>query len=293
MIEWAVTSTLSENVWPNIGVSAMKRDARYLGATVLFLGLVLGGPPAEADLISASNSTFALTAQSYLGSPPGTIVMDAQSQGSTLNTPSPLSATVSAQSTDANSSLLVSGSGLATWTSASTGVVTFTNFGWNAVNVANGGADLSLKNLQNVGWVYTFVSNVTGSFNINYNVTAHGTSTNVNPLAGLTNGFFLYEVAGSTPPGSNPSSQPTLMTGLNTGSAALAITPGNTYTVEIQSSANLFSDIATTDASMSGTFDFDVVPAPEPSSLTVSIAASCLAGFVVCLKRRRQAAGKS
>jgi hypothetical protein len=266
----------------------MKIDARYLGATVLFLGLVLGGPPAEADLISASNSTFALTAQSYLGSPPGTIVMDAQSQGSTLNTPSPLSATVSALSTDANSRLLVTGEGSATWTSASTGEVKFTNLGWNAVN-AIGGADLS----QNVGWVYTFVANVTGSFNINYSVTAQGTSsTNDNPLVGL-NGFFLYEGAGATAPSHATRQIDLNSSGSAAGTATLAITAGNTYTVEIQDFANLFKDIGTTDAHMNGTFDFDVVPAPEPSSLTVTIAVSCLGGIVAFLKRRRRDAALS
>ena len=56
-------------------------------------------------------------------------------------------------------------------------------------------ADLS----QNTGWVYTFVSNVTGSFNINYSVTAQSSSLNQYPLAGL-DGFFLYEGAGPSPP---------------------------------------------------------------------------------------------
>jgi hypothetical protein len=282
---------LSDDVWSKVGVSAMKRDTRYLGATFLLLGLVLGGSTAEADLISPSKSTFALTAESYLGSPPGVTHTDTQSQGSTLK---PLlvavSASSSAHSSDppTHSRLLVTGEGSATWTSASTGEVKFTNLGWNAVN-AIGGADLS----QNVGWVYTFVANVTGSFNINYSVTAQGTSsTNDNPLVGL-NGFFLYEGAGATAPSRVTQEIDLNASGSAAGSTALAITAGNTYTVEIQNFSNLFGDIGNTKAHMNGTFDFNVVPAPEPSSLAVTIVASCLGGIVVFLKRGRRPAEKS
>ena len=78
--------------------------------------------------------------------------------------------------------------------------MTFTNIGWTAAH-ANGLADLS----SNTGWTYTFTSNVTGSFVIDYNVTAQGTSS-IGPSTffGL-NGFYVYEGLGSMPPGNRPS----------------------------------------------------------------------------------------
>ena len=65
---------------------------------------------------------------------------------------------------------------------------------------------------------------------------------------------------------------------------------GKTYTVEIQNFANLAGNIGTTNAHMNGTFDFSVVPTPEPSSLTVTIAICCLGGIAVLVKSRRHAA---
>jgi len=252
----------------------MKRGSSLLSAAILSLVLFSGGPTAQADLISPSDSTFALTAESKLGNSATVTDSDSESQGSTHHS---MSVGVLASSVASNGLLLVSGSGSAKWNSASNGEVRFSNLGWTSIN-AHGAADLS----QNVGWVYTFVSNVTGSFNINYNVTAHGTSlTNNNPLVGL-NGFFLYEGAGSTAP-----TKATDQIGLNTmGTSSMALTAGKTYTVEIQNFANLFQNIGTTNAHMNGTFDFSVVAAPEPSSLSVTIAMCCLGGIAALAKRR-------
>jgi hypothetical protein len=262
----------------------MKRGSGFLTAAVLLLVLCSGGPTAQADLISPSHSTFALTAESQLGNSATVTHSDSQSQGSTLHS---MSVGVSADSINIpnHSLLLVTGNGSATWNSASNGEVTFSNVGWTSIN-AHGSADLS----PNVGWVYTFVSNVTGSFNINYTVAAKGLSaTNIsNPLVGL-NGFFLYEGAGSTAP-TKPTDQisvPSMGTTFSTtGTTSLALTAGKTYTVEIQNFANLFQNIGTTDSHMNGTFDFSVVAAPEPSSLSVTIAICCLGGIAALAKRR-------
>ena len=134
---------------------------------------------------------------------------------------------------------------------ASVGQVSYSNVGWSDT-IGGGNANLS----SNSGWVYTFLANVTGSFVINYNVSAEGTSsTTSNPMFGL-NGFNLYEGAGATAP-----QNATFQTGVNTnGTVSLAITAGQTYTVQIQDFANIGGLIGTTNAEMSGTFNFDVQP---------------------------------
>ena len=95
-------------------------------------------------------------------------------------------------------------------------------------------------------------------------------------MTGL-NGFYLYEGSGTTSP-----SNATFETGLNTsGTVALALTTGNTYTVQIQDFANLALGIGTDlTVHMDGTFQFDVQSdqiqaiAPEPSSATITITIS-------------------
>ena len=106
---------------------------------------------------------------------------------------------------------------------------------------------------------------MTGSFVIDYSVIAQGTSrTTPLPLFGL-NGFYIYEGPGLTPPQNTA-----FETGLNTsGIVSLAITAGQTYSVQIQNFANISGGIGTTDAHMDGTFNFSVQSqaVPEPSTL--------------------------
>ena len=265
----------------------MKKRTNFLCTTGVLLGLSSGGPLVRADLISPSHSSFGLTAESKLTNSGGQTDSASEAQGSSLHS---MSISVAANSiAGLNDYLQVTGNGSATWNSASSGVVSFTNLGWKSKN-ADGTADLS----RNTGWVYTFVSNVTGSFNINYSVTAQSSSLNQYPLAGL-NGFFLYEGAGSSPPTTvtdqiSVNATPGGTSFSTSGATSLALTAGKTYTVEIQNFANLAGNIGTTNAHMNGTFDFSVVPTPEPSSLTVTIAICCLGGIAVLVKSRRHAA---
>ena len=100
----------------------MKRDARCLALTAMLLGLVFGGRAAEADLLTPVDSSFALMVQAQVGYSPMVTDTSSQSQGSTLN---PLTVAVSAYSSSNLASLLVTANGSASWTSASTGEVTF------------------------------------------------------------------------------------------------------------------------------------------------------------------------
>ena len=271
---------LPDDVLRNRGNSAMRNNVWSMGTLVMLLGLV-GVGPAEADLVTALDSSLALTAEAQCGFIPPPLVTDtdSQSQGSTTN---PLNVSVQAVSTypPDNASLVVTGSGSAIWTAPSQGQVAFTDIGWTSMR-ATGLAYL----FSNTGWTYSFVSSVDGSFVIDYSVTAQGTSsTSPNPLIGL-NEFLIYGGQGSVPPGNA-----TLSTGLNaTGTASLAINAGNTYTVEIQPYANLLGGIGTTDAHMDGTFDFYVQAVPEPSSLVMA-ATICPLCLGYWMRRRRRAA---
>ena len=187
----------------------------------LTLCLSVAAGAAKGDLITALSSSFDLTANAQAGLSPNVTDTDTDSQGSAIN---PLSVAVSATSVYAGLSqtLVATASGSAIWSTAAVGQVTYTDVGWSDT-IGDGNANLN----SNVGWIYSFSSNVTGAFVINYDVTALGTSTTTpSPLIGL-NGFYLYEGTGLSPP-----SNATFETGLNTsGTVSLAITAGQTYSV--------------------------------------------------------------
>ena len=255
------------------GIAAAMRS---VATASLFLSLLAVDGSARADLTPLSSS-FALTASAQAGFSPTTAYTNSQSQGSTID---PLAATVSANSIylPIKENLLATAAGSATWATPSTGQVTFTNVGWSDT-IGNGNANLS----GNTGWVYSFVSDVTGSFVINYSVAAQGTSaTTSNPLFGL-NGFYVFEGPGLLAP-----QNATFETGLNTsGSASLAIAAGQTYTVQINDEANISAGIGTTNSHMDGTFDFGVqnISAPEPSSALTVLVVSALVGVTTLMKR--------
>ncbi len=243
---------------------------------------------ARADLLSPIDSSLSLTAQSRVGFSSMVTDTSSQLQNAAINA---LSASVSAYSTSngpaEGASLLVVGSGSAAWASGSAGAVTFTNMGWTGVR-AGGQAYL----FNSTGWTYSFTSNVTGNFVIDYSVSAAGTSTTTPlPLFGL-NGFYVFAGSGLTPPDNT-----TLTTGLNTvGEFVIPIVSGSTYTVQIHPEANIAGGIGTTDARMDGTFDFGIQGGeigiqsvvPEPSSFTIVLLVCALAVPALAFRRRRQ-----
>lgn len=253
-------------------------------AHAIGLAFLLLAMPASADLITPINSSLSLTAQSQVGFSDTVTDTSSESQNATINA---LSASVSAYSTypGNGSSLLVEGSGSASWASGSAGEITFTDMGWTGVR-AGGHAYL----FNSTGWTYTFTSNVTGDFEIDYAVSASGTSTTTPlPLFGLI-GFYVYAGAGLTAPDNT-----NMETGLNTGGEFLIpIVPGGTYTVQVIPNANLAGGIGSTDAHMNGTFDFGVQGGnigiqsvvPEPSSFTVVLLVSALVVPVIAFRSR-------
>ncbi len=258
--------------------SCKTNGMRFVAKASLLLGLTVAGHMAKGDSINPLSSSFALTANAQSNNSPNVSNTHSQLQGSTIN---PFSVVVLASSTFTGfgENLLATAEGSATWTTPSVGQVTFANVGWSDSS-GTGNANLN----SNTGWIYTFTSNVTGSFVIDYTVTAQGTSSTLsNPLYGL-NGFVLYEGAGLAPP-----ANPTFVTGLNTsGTVSLALTFGQTYTVEIQNEANISGVIGDTKAHMNGTFIFGVQTesVPEPCSLGMATIAA-LVGATIMLNRWR------
>ncbi len=245
----------------------------------------------RAGSITSLDSSVSLTAAAQAGA--GSIVVNSnsQDQGATIN---PLAILLTAQATyEPDQSVLATAGASATWTSASQGQVIFTNVGWNTTD-ATGSADLS----GGMGWTYTFTSNVTGNFVVNYDVTASGTATTSAPFFGL-NGFFIY--AGNV--ASNGADVFTT-TGLNsTGTAVLALEAGDTYWVRIDDAANIHGVLGTADQYMNGTFDFSVQPAslqvgaqsaPEPASLLMLLLGAAAIGVPAILRRvPRYSAGET
>ncbi len=235
---------------------------------------------AHAGSITALASSFAVLVSDETGFAPAVTGGNSQSEGSTIN---PETANGSALTTAGpDQSVLATEAGSATWTNASQGQVTFTNVGWTTVD-ANGFVDLS----GGTGWTYSFVSNVTGTFVVNYNITASGESTSNPPLFGL-NGFFVYG-------GLAQSSLGTVFdaTGLNTsGTFSMAIAPGQSYWVQIEDSANIYGELGTSSTHMNGTFDFNVQAAgnplqsiPEPTSWVLMLIAVGVAGCAAGVRR--------
>ena len=135
-----------------------------------------------------------------------------------------------------NESVLTHGAGLARWHSAAEGEVEFTDLGWETANVVQfGGAEV----LSPESWVYTFTSNVTGVFTLNYSVTTGGSD----PL-GLGGIYFVW----SEPDGF------VRLELTSHGTFTMPLVQGQTYTVKIRSLANIFGALGTRTASMTGKF---------------------------------------
>ena len=207
----------------------------------------------QAGFITAVDSSFSVVAEAKAGS--GSVVTgsDSQSQGAAIGSFSVAASALATSTPD--QSVLVTAGGSATWASDSQGQVTFTNVGWTTVD-ATGLADVS----SGKGWIYSFVSNVNGTFVVNYNVSAAGASSINPPLFGL-NGFFIYAGLGQSSLGTvfDP-------IGLNTsGTFEIAITAGDSYWVQIQDFANIHGGLGTSGSHMNGTFNFNVVADGDPA----------------------------
>jgi hypothetical protein len=263
----------------------MGSAARRIGAVSVLLILMAGGERARAQVL-ALNSSFVLTAQTQADYAPVATSSVRQTQGSTAG---PLSVSIAADSASPGEGARAEATAnvAANWSDRWAGQVSFTNVGGSTVG-ATGYADLE----ANASWTYTFTPTVTGTFVIDYQTTAQGSSSTLsNPALGL-NGIDIYCGLGAAPP-----QNLIFSSGLNAaGRTGMKIDANETYTIEIEVGANIVGDLGTTGESISGTFDFDVQPSlvtPEPSTSRSALVAALLGAGGLWYRHRRRSPAQS
>jgi len=161
-------------------------------------------------------------------------------------------------------SLDTHGSAVATWNTADSGSVQFTNYGWDFnVSTATPGSNLT-QNRGGSDWSYTFTATQDGQITIDYNVTA---ANNPFGLWGWAIGCNCSSVGG-----------PVLIPGDPTASGTFVgdLFAGNTYTVTLDGNPNVFfggpSGIYV--GSMDGMFDWRTTVAAAPLSGQLNVVAN-------------------
>lgn len=177
----------------------------------------------------------------------------------------------------------VDGQESATWSSASQGTVTFTNYGWYD-NLSTNGSVAPTSGESTLGatispfapqFTYNFIADISGTMDIRYTVTQSGTA--LDQTTGLfgTNcfglqGFFIAASGGQGGP------EGTVGPGDNTcgtvsGDLVGPITAGASYRFFIQTQSNVNAGLGERTALLNATFDFTIpastAPTPEPASL--------------------------
>ncbi len=202
---------------------------------------------------------------------------DNQSQ-SWVATPGPLSISISATQTEGSDTLTVSGAATATWDSADSGSVNFSNYGWNfsVFDASESAANLTAGRGGD-DWSYTFTATTNGKIVLNYN----------SSLAG-GDGFGLWgwgvDFSGSG------SGYPVLSSGdpTQSGSFIGILQAGQTYTIGLNGNPNIsdgaFGNYA---ASMNGEFSWVITTVPEPSTWAMFALGFAGVGAVASLRARR------
>jgi hypothetical protein len=171
--------------------------------------------------------------------------------------PGGLSASASTSTSYLGDTVTAQGSAIASWASATSGSMTFRDYGWdfNVTNPDNtwSGADV-FANRGGPDWSYTFTTTSNSVFSMTYDVTA----------SGFTFGLWGWPINGVSGTGG-----PVVNAGDPTanGTFVADLTPG-TYTVELDSFANIGTGNATFAGSMNGQFDWSIANAgvPEPGT---------------------------
>jgi hypothetical protein len=273
----------------------MFRRTPFLAAIVVGL-LAIGS--ASADVIPVS-SQLALSANAQIDDGPLVELQPTVSQGATLN---PLSVSVDNALTypagtlpllvgaDCNPSasvfcVSVDGQESATWTSASQGTVTFSNYGWHdhlstigSIPPNGGDSTLVPNSLPFTQFDYSFVADISGTMDIYYTVAFSGTD-----CFGLQP--FQVIASGGTG-GPEGSAGPTGNTcGTTSGDISGPITAGDPYNFFITNESNLGGGLGDRTALIDATFDFTIpssstAPVPESSSVILLVTVVAMLGFL-------------
>lgn len=201
--------------------------------------------------------------------------------GSWAVVPGPLSESATASATVGGDHVTTSGSGTAVWTSADSGNVQFSNYGWNFQVSDPANAPTSADLIQGRGgddWAYTFTATQNGQISLAYDVSV---------ASGDPFGLWGWAIDWSGAGGGQPpccASDPTA-----SGTFTRAVVAGQTYTIGLNGNPNVSFNGAPGPFSgfMNGQFDFTIIGSgvPEPGAWTLMIAGLGLAG--AALRRRR------
>jgi hypothetical protein len=182
-----------------------------------------------------------------------------------VDVPRELAIDATASATDGITTNTASGSAVATWASADAGSVTFTDYGWKR----NGAGETDLTGPL-PDWTYTFVSDQSGLFLVDYDVIG----------SGFKGGLFGWDLELTGSPGLPVAGRVTDPTA--SGSFVGTVVAGHTYTATLTGRANIGTFLAADLAgSMDGEFDWKIVtaPVPEPANWGLMIAGIVAIGF--------------
>jgi PEP-CTERM motif len=268
---------------------------RLVSTTLLLAGaasaLTLAAQPAAAATALSGDLNIVANASTHSG--PTQTSMDSQSWS---NVPATLNVTATAVANggvflDHNERVSSFGTAQATWASANAGSVDFTNYGWNFsvkdnAPIANG-ADLDANRPgSGFDWTYAFQATGDGVFQMNYDVTATGS----------TDGLFGWAIAFTGPSGPTGSGGPDLNAHINdpttSGVFQANVTAGQFYFVGLAGNPNIGACCARNfAAAMDGTFDWHITErggVPEPASWALMLVG--FGGMGAVLRSRRKLA---
>ena len=267
---------------------------RLSSTTLLLTGaasaLALVALPAAAA--TALNGELNIVANAYTHSGPTVTSMDHQSWS---NVPATLGVSANAVADggvflDHNERVSAFGTAQATWTSANSGSVDFTNYGWNYSVKDNApisnGTDLDANRPgSGLDWLYFFQATGDGVFQMNYNVTAAGTK----------DGLFGWAIGFNSINGPIGTGGPDLNTHFSdpttSGVFQANVTAGKFYSVSLAGNPNLSACCSRNFAgAMNGTFDWQLTErdagVPEPASWALMLVG--FGGMGAILRARRQ-----
>jgi hypothetical protein len=235
----------------------------------IVMGLMLPASRIWASTPISASMEISATAEIFSVSVDGDIDTD---QWGPLLSPLAVSASAVALKAPNEPGISVGGSGTATWDSADKGSVVFTDFGWT-YNNTSGAAYLSYSNQS---WKYKFTATEDGIFRMHANIVGEGSD-----LFGL-NGFNFGLYGG---PESNQPAYDVLdaYDPNKVWDFSGHVTSGATYTALLESQANISagSTLSIT-ALMDAQFDWQILPIPEPATVTLALLLAIAATGIRC-----------
>ncbi len=178
----------------------------------------------------------------------GPVTVSQVSNQSWSGTPTTLNASADAFATLGTDTLDTHGSASATWNSATSGSVTFTNYGWDFAVFNNVSESDLTQNRGGSDWSYSFTATDDGQITVGYSVLATGSTF------GLW-GWNINCSCGGTGGGIQDINDPT-----GTGTFSGDLFAGNSYTITLDGNPNVFwnGPSGNYSGAMSGQFDWQI-----------------------------------